>query len=435
MKNLFLLLISILSFLCNESNAQWISRNSGTSEKLTSIAVLDSFTAVAAGYGGALLKTTDAGETWINKRPLIRIVTSWNSVSFYDKNIGIAAGHGIMITEDGGENWMLKGPGNHTEFLCAANAHFYSTHKNYFFLGDDSGYVWQSVDTGKTWTSEKITDEPICSIFLHYNPVYHYPLCTVFVLTLESLYSKTELSSSSWQKRDLNYFYGLGSRAYAGTFSPRYNSGFIMGVRGDLLITPGALRIQYPDTIWKAITSIPSGAGALWSVSAPKDSIVYACGSMGVILKSTDNGDTWYLMQTSVSKLLCSIDFLNDKIGYAVGDSGTILFTNNGGVISGVEKDEFLPDDIFIEQNYPNPFNPSTTIKYSLNKSFYVKIAVYNLLGREIKKLLEGYQNSGAHSLVWDAADDRNNPVSSGVYFCRIEADKKIFLKKMILIR
>lgn len=49
MKNLFLLLISILSFLCNESNAQWISRNSGTSEKLTSIAVLDSFTAVAAG--------------------------------------------------------------------------------------------------------------------------------------------------------------------------------------------------------------------------------------------------------------------------------------------------------------------------------------------------------------------------------------------------
>lgn len=207
-----------------------------------------------------------------------------------------------------------------------------------------------------------------------------------------------------------------------------------MGVRGDLLITPGALRIQYPDTIWKAITSIPSGAGALWSVSAPKDSIVYACGSMGVILKSTDNGDTWYLMQTSVSKLLCSIDFLNDKIGYAVGDSGTILFTNNGGVISGVEKDEFLPDDIFIEQNYPNPFNPSTTIKYSLNKSFYVKIAVYNLLGREIKKLLEGYQNSGAHSLVWDA-DDRNNPVSSGVYFCRIEADKKIFLKKMILIR
>jgi hypothetical protein len=435
MKNLFLLLILTLFFPFDKSDAQWVSRNSGTLEKLTSVAVLDSMTAVAVGGFGALLKTTDAGETWIDKRPLIELFTYWNAVSFYNDFVGIAAGNEIMITENGGESWELKEPGNHTEFLCAAHAHFYSTHKNYIYLGDDSGYVWHSIDTGKTWASEKIADEPICSIFIHYDPIYHYPFCTVFALSLKSLYLKNELTSSSWQKRDLNYFYGLGSRAYSGDFNARYNSGFIVGVRGDLLITPGILRNQYPDTVWNAVTSIPPLAGALWSVSAPEDSIIYICGSMGVILKSTDIGETWDVMNTPVTKPLYSIDFLDDKIGYAVGDSGTILFTNNGGVITGVDKKQLQPNDIFIEQNFPNPFNPYTTIKFSINKPCHIKAAVYNLLGSEIKILMNAYKNAGTYSLIWDATNNQNNPVSSGIYFYRIEADEKVAVRKMVFLK
>jgi photosystem II stability/assembly factor-like uncharacterized protein len=407
----------------------------GTSEKLTSIAVIDSLTAVTAGYGGALLKTTDAGETWYDKRPPIDILFFWNAVSFYNDHVGIAAGTQVMVTENGGESWNLKELGYHSEFLCAAYAFFYHTHTLYIYLGDDSGYVWHSLDTGKTWNSEKIADEPIRSIFVHYNPIYHYPLCSVFALTPKSIYSVTESAPSSWEKQGLNYFNGLGSGAFAGDFNARYTSGFIAGVKGDLLITPGALRIQFPDTIWKPIYSILSDAGALWSISAPGDSVVYTCGSLGVILKSTNSGNTWFETNLPVSKPFYSVNFLNDKTGYAVGDSGTILFTNNGGVITGIYKVKFIPDDIFVEQNYPNPFNPSTRIKYFLNGSINLKISVYNLLGKEIKKLLDGYRNAGSHFLVWDATDDKNNSVSSGIYFCRIQAGKKIIIRKMILMR
>ncbi len=94
-----------------------------------------------------------------------------------------------------------------------------------------------------------------------------------------------------------------------------------------------------------------------------------------------------------------------------------------------------IPADYVLYQNYPNPFNPTTTIAYSLHKSSKVRINVFNTLGAKVRTLIDSFQDSGEHSMVWDAKDDQNNLVASGVYIYCLETDDMNFQRKMILVR
>ena len=93
------------------------------------------------------------------------------------------------------------------------------------------------------------------------------------------------------------------------------------------------------------------------------------------------------------------------------------------------------PKEFKLMQNYPNPFNPATLINYQLTSAGSVKIKIYNILGQMVKKLVDAFQNAGEYSIMWNATDDSNNPVSSGIYFYRLETDKGCFQKKMILMK
>jgi hypothetical protein len=73
-----------------------------------------------------------------------------------------------------------------------------------------------------------------------------------------------------------------------------------------------------------------------------------------------------------------------------------------------------------MEQNHPNPFNPSTQIGYSLPEPGSVSIAIYDVLGREIANLADGYKQAGRYSVTWNATQNSGVPVSSGVYFARM---------------
>ncbi len=81
-------------------------------------------------------------------------------------------------------------------------------------------------------------------------------------------------------------------------------------------------------------------------------------------------------------------------------------------------------------QNYPNPFNPLTIINYQLPIGNWVTLTVYDLLGREVAKLLDGELNPGEHSVVFDAKG-----LPSGVYVYRLTAGTLIQQKKMVVLR
>ena len=112
--------------------------------------------------------------------------------------------------------------------------------------------------------------------------------------------------------------------------------------------------------------------------------------------------------------------------------------TINKLMVSG----ELVPTVYSLEQNYPNPFNPTTTFRYGLPEVSYVTMKVYDILGQEIKTLVNEEQSAGYKSVMWDSRNEYGSQVASGVYLYRIDAKAVrntsvsfIAVKKMILLK
>ena len=94
-----------------------------------------------------------------------------------------------------------------------------------------------------------------------------------------------------------------------------------------------------------------------------------------------------------------------------------------------------IPKQYALYHNYPNPFNPTTTIEYDMPKSEYVRLAIYDILGRHIRTLMDTRHQAGHFQTTWDGTDERNMPVAAGVYFCRMEAKDFVKVIKLALVR
>ena len=94
-----------------------------------------------------------------------------------------------------------------------------------------------------------------------------------------------------------------------------------------------------------------------------------------------------------------------------------------------------LPERFNLYQNYPNPFNPVTTLRYDLPEISPVNITIYDMLGRQVKTLMDQTQDAGYKSVIWNATNDYGNPVSAGIYLYQIQAGEYISIKKMVLLK
>jgi endonuclease I len=95
-----------------------------------------------------------------------------------------------------------------------------------------------------------------------------------------------------------------------------------------------------------------------------------------------------------------------------------------------VKDNKAVPSGYYLSQNYPNPFNPSTVISYNIPASGYVVLSVYDMLGREVRTLVDGFKQQGSHNVSFDAAN-----LNSGVYLYRISANGFTMMKKMTLLK
>ena len=124
---------------------------------------------------------------------------------------------------------------------------------------------------------------------------------------------------------------------------------------------------------------------------------------------ANDRFDGWYL------------DAIQLRAGLPVGLPATVQSIS-------------IPDKFLLLQNYPNPFNPTTKINYGLPQSTRVTLKVFNLLGQQVRTLVDQKQSAGMHQVMWDGKNDDGKRLTSGIYFYQLKSATFIQTRKMIWI-
>jgi hypothetical protein len=130
---------------------------------------------------------------------------------------------------------------------------------------------------------------------------------------------------------------------------------------------------------------------------------------------------------------------LTDETAVEVED--VLVADANNQALNGVEweilnkEDVSVPTAYRLDQNYPNPFNPSTTFTFSVPQTSSVRIAVYNLLGQEVRTLFAGQMEQGTQTLTFDGKDKSGKTLSTGMYIYRMTAGSFVATKKMMLLK
>lgn len=120
-------------------------------------------------------------------------------------------------------------------------------------------------------------------------------------------------------------------------------------------------------------------------------------------------------------------------VSFPVSEINKITFDDILGIKSDRVNDILKTFTLF--QNYPNPFNPSTTIKYDIPKSGRVHVTIYNVLGQEVRSLLDGRQEAGTHTITWHGDNNTGDKVASGMYIYRVDFQGQNLVKKMLLLK
>jgi hypothetical protein len=126
---------------------------------------------------------------------------------------------------------------------------------------------------------------------------------------------------------------------------------------------------------------------------------------------------------------------VTDGIDTVTANNAPFILNVDGSDAMSAHAENLIPDVFVLHQNYPNPFNPVTTLRYDLPEDGLVNIAIYDMMGRIVKILINDQQTAGFKLLQWNAVNDGGSPVSAGLYLYMIQAGDFRQTRKMILLK
>ncbi len=358
----------------------WFQTNSGTSKNLSSLSFSSLHNAFAVGDSGTILNSTDEGNSWINSKFPNRNY-NFTSVFFVNDSIGFAGGiqydletlNKIFKTSNGGNNW---------DSLVTANG-MYEFINTIFFINNNMGWIIKGYGIAGIESLYKTIDGGL-------NWFYQFNLSTLYSVLFIN-------PQTGWTSGD-----GSGFKIHKTT-----NGG---------------------DN-WNAC--IFCGVDAVYSFFFTNNSKGWGAGLGGVY--NTINAGTNWTFQSSNHKNVRynSIYFTDSLTGWVVGDSGIILKTTTGGVITGFSNTSSeIPDRYYLSQNYPNPFNPVTNLEFGISNLGFVSLKIYDVSGKEIKTLVNEIKQPGMYKVEFDGSS-----LASGIYFYTIEAGSFKQTKRMLLLK
>lgn len=410
-----------------KTSSQWVEQNSSSSYFLTAIYFFNENTGLIGSasplpitnnfLGGEIIRTTNGGTIW--QRVLLDSNLRVRSFYFVDQNTGYAIGgtyisSGKLIkTTNGGLNWFTvidNGPPLFYKYFY----NMYFANVNTGFISNQDG-VYKTINGGINWES-CLNVFDYNGNYLSYRKLYFFDENKGVYLSDSGKVYKTINSGINWS---VNYIdTGITYRDI--TFLDN-NTGYAVGLFGKMIKTTNQ------GDSWQTI-SIGYNE-SFYSIRFVNSLTGYLTKDYGV-LKTSDGGITWSQVLSQINDSLFSNFFINSEIGYVAGTKGRVFKTTTGGVLGINIISGEVPREFSLDQNYPNPFNPSTNIKFAIPKAVYVRLAVYDMLGREVESLVNEQLTPGTFEVNWNAAK-----FSSGIYMYRLVTNDFQMVKKMSLIK
>ncbi len=383
-----------------------VSQRSGTDATFRSVYFVDENKGVITSYYGTVLRSTNGGTDWT-----IRATGNTNSLystSFGDAVSGTAVGGGgtILRTTDAGETWSKQTSGV-TDYLYGVS---FADADNGTAVGA-SGVILHTTNGGSTWTKQtsNVTNALYGVCLSNSN--------TGTVVGYGGLILRTTDAGATWVPQT------SGTSVYLyGVFFSDVNTGTVVGERGTILRTTNG------GLTWTKQTSGTSYW--LYGVSLINASWGIAVGERGIVLRTMNGGLNWGYQPSGTKNNLYGVSFVSANVATIVGDYGTILRTTGGPVSVRSEGGNREVREYRLMQNHPNPFNPATTIQYDIPFESNVKLRVFDVLGREVKTLVDEKQPQGQYQIRFEASN-----LPSGVYFYRLQAGGFVEAKKLLLLK
>jgi photosystem II stability/assembly factor-like uncharacterized protein len=422
-----ILFTSLLATAVVESSAQdhWRQVPSPTTHRLWNVHFVDSLTGWAAGDFGALLRTTDGGESWSVLNP--NTTATILDVFFLTPSLGWAMiwrleqppyGSNILRSTNGGEAWTIYEYPEEDVFFQKI---LFLDSLNGWMVGNN-GTIARTTNGGTTWTHAWV-DSSQCS---------RYPMVDMLVQTPQTSFvcgGRMDLSGVMWRSTN------GGAEWSATCVSPEpiqemhsIDSLNLIAVGGDMEFGSSIIRTTDGGETWRYSFLQYFGMAMAISFRTPAEGWV-ALGFTQTFIYTLDTGRTWTEVPTPNGAVIYDLVFTDSLHGYAVGDDGVILkyvpqpADVNDSLTTAASSYSLSP-------NFPNPFNPATQINYSIPTREFVSIKVFDLLGREVGVLVSEEKPAGEYSTEFDATG-----VPSGVYLCRMQAGALTLTRKIVLIR
>ena len=414
MKRIFVILVMLVSL---NASSQWVHQYTGTTSSFHHIAFINKYTGWACG-DGVIMKTTNSGTNWNTQSHQATDKFLW-SIFPVDSNVVYCVGYfrTILKTTNSGNNWITirNGPwGTGPSFLTA------------YFLNKDTGWI-----SGSGFTILRTLDG--CNTFdsILTNPssfiydIRFKDAMTGIMCGITGLIKKTSNSGFNWY--DVNIpLHGVLSDFYKMSV---YQNNFCFLAGGDGRIFSSS---DFGSN-WDSVGKIQNlGQNKLYCCNFVNRYTGWAGGEFGELHKTTDGGHSWRNENTNNDQTFnAAIWFYDTLNGWAAGGGGKILNTSTGGTSSFINPvSTETPSKYSLSQNYPNPFNPTTKIKFSIIKTGQVKLIVYDIIGREVRTLVNESLKPGTYEAAFDGS-----ALNSGVYFYKLMTDGYTETKKMLMIK
>ena len=259
-----------------------------------------------------------------------------------------------------------------------------------------------------------------------------------------------------WNGQEVGWGYGIGGDKIA-----RSRSVINWSYAGGALLMPhyqklATIRGQFPAFATQAFRRISSGSALVYAYTRPyhgEDAIVAVNFGPSPVSTSLTISASDVANSFTEGKLVTVSDVYNDSISTTQVTGGSVTlpvslsaYGTSIIILSDSARhvtfaplthvgDLRVPRGFALYPNYPNPFNPSTTIRYELPHACAVQLRVFNLLGEEVTRLVDGRQSAGSYQVEWNGRSSSGRSVSSGIYFVHLQADEFSQTRKVIFVQ